>query len=259
MQTDYSKRLSKPVSDFVGAAMPYSHWGINYFNIRLMELVLIDSLLDGAIKKGGERFLDFGCGLGLACVYASKYFSKVEGVDLDDPGVAFKTTRPAPAVGSELISGIGINNIQLTSGDSFAYLRDRTDRYDMLLSVFCLEHVEDIQGACDLFAASLKAGGRSVHIIPNTHDTTNQLLQTTLGPIAENEQNSVKSGRGTKKMGTMFAPITHSEFIEDYRQQFDVNCLERYIFPMMLSGMTIDKITPMREHSYAVLASKHGA
>lgn len=47
-------------------------------------------------------------------------------------------------------------------------------------------------------------------------DTTNQLLQTTLGPIIENEKNIAKSGRGTKKMGTMFAPITHSEFIEDY-------------------------------------------
>ena len=62
---DFSKTIGGNVARFVKEAIPYSNWGMTYFNIRLMELALIESPLDGPITRGGSRALEFGCGLGL--------------------------------------------------------------------------------------------------------------------------------------------------------------------------------------------------
>jgi SAM-dependent methyltransferase len=256
MALNYSKHIGGIVEKFVEAAIPYSHWGTNYFNIRLMELVLVESLLGNPISRGGSRFLDFGCGIGLSCVYAAPFFKQVDGVDIEEIGVAFNVKRPSPVVGAELVASLGIGNVTLVACDTFTFLDDHPGAYDFIFSVFVLEHIEDIEGICGRLARAMAPGGRAVHIVPNTHDTIIQLLQQNLRPDAENERNIAPAGRGLKKMGNLFAPITHSEFIEDYNAQFEVNALERFLFPMIASGLKVQKISPIREHSYAILVEK---
>ena len=56
--------------------------------------------------------------------------------------------------------------------------------------------------------------------------------------------------------GSLFTPITHSEFLPDYRQQFDVNSSDHYLFPMLRAGLRVLDIKPMREHAYGILAMK---
>ncbi|MGI9498804.1 MAG: class I SAM-dependent methyltransferase [Geminicoccaceae bacterium] len=256
MSLNYSKSIGGDVEKFVSAALPYSHWGMAYFNIRLLELTLIDHLFDDVIARGGDSFLDVGCGLGLASVYASKTFRLVEGTDIDDLGVAFKVDVPAPVKGQAMMKELGFDSIRLHCGDTNKFLEEKEEAFDMILSVFVLEHVDNVESLLQLIARSLRPGGRVVHIVPNTHDTINQLLIQNLQPTKENERHRIKTGRGLKRMGHLYAPITHSEFIDDYREQFEINSLERYLFPIVSSGMKICKISPMREHSYAILAER---
>lgn len=256
---EYYKTVGGIVEQFVERALPASHWGAAYFDIRLMELSLIDTLLDRAIERGGQRFLDFGCGLGLACVYASEFFERVEGVDIEEIGVAYNVDRPAPLYGMDILKNLKIDNVSLSACDTLEFLSRNPEAYDMILSVFVLEHVDDISSACERLARAMKPGGRAVHIVPNTHDTIIQLLVQNLQPTEQNERDAIATGRGLRKLGGLYAPITHSEFIDDYRKQFEINAVERFIFPMMQSGLRIRRIVPMREHSYGLLVEKPAA
>jgi hypothetical protein len=51
----FANRLSPNIRAFVAEALPLAHWGETYFDIRLKELMLADSLFDGVISQGGGR------------------------------------------------------------------------------------------------------------------------------------------------------------------------------------------------------------
>ena len=180
----------------------------------------------------------------------SSFFEAVDGVDIEDIGVAFKVDRPAPVVGQEIIRSIGVDNVSLHCGDTERFLRERPGAYDFILTVFVLEHVKEIDAICRDLACAMRPGGRAVHIVPNTHDTIIQLLQQNLQPTEQNEREAVKMGRGLRKLGGLYAPITHSEFIDDYREQFAINELERYTFSMLAAGLQIKE---NRSNSRALL------
>ncbi len=225
---------------------------------------MADSLFGEVFSKGGGRFLDVGCGMGLACVWAAQHFDTVDGCDLDQLDDAFKTSEPAVRVGAQIIDEIGMTNARLFAGDVAGFLSERKEHYDVLFSHFVLEHVEHLEELCALMFGALKSGGFSFHIVPNTHDTVNQLLVQNLVPIEENE-NVLKYLRETNAPGERmlkktehgwYVPITHSEFISDYRAQFEVNSSEHFLFPLMESGFKVRDIKPMREHSYGILLEK---
>lgn len=259
----YIARMSPAVQAFVKEALPYSHWGMRYFEIRLMELGLADGIFGGMLGQGGARALDLGCGLGLAATYLSQHFAFVDGTDLDHVDAAFAAGKPAAMVGQDIISRLGISNVALHCGETVAFLNARPETYDLIFSCFVLEHVEHIEEISLAMAAALKPGGRMFHIVPNTHDTIIQLLTRNLDPLSPNvktawSQRKAKGRVEGRMQGTLFTPITHSEFLSDYRQQFDVNCSERYLFPLMGAGMVVRDIKPMREHAYGILAQKPG-
>ncbi len=114
-------RQSENIRRFVDAALPLSHWGQAYFDIRSMELSLVESMFGNPISRGGRRALDVGCGVGLA---------------------------------------------------------------------------------------------------------------------------------------SMFTPITHSEFIDNYGDQSEINSLEHYLMPMLNAGLRVLDVKPIREHAYGILAEK---
>jgi len=256
-------RMPTSVQAFVKDALPFSHWGMTYFNIRLMEYALADGMFGDVLRRGGARALDVGCGLGLAATYLSNFFTYVDGTDLDHVDAAFAGGRPAVAVGGELVQRIGLHNISLHCGDSLAFLEARPETYDLIFSHFVLEHVENIDALAGAMARALKPGGRAFHIVPNTHDTIIQLLTRNLEPVAQNARaawrvRNAKERVDGRLQGTLFTPVTHSEFISDYRTQFDVNASERYLFPILESGLIVRDMKPMREHAYGILAEKPG-
>jgi 2-polyprenyl-3-methyl-5-hydroxy-6-metoxy-1,4-benzoquinol methylase len=253
--------VSPNIRRFVAETMPFSNWGQSYFDIRLMELMLADSLFGNLLSMGGQRALDIGCGIGLACVVLAERFAHVDGTDIDEIGVAFRVDRPAPMVGSQVISKLAIQHVHLHCGDTMTFLGRRPEHYDLIFSHFVLEHVAELGPLCDALFSSLKPGGRTFHIVPNTHDTIIQLLVRNLEPLWPNLKRAWRARRTHTRCdgrleGSMFTPITHSEFLSDYRAQFEVNASERYLFPLLQAGFRILDIKPMREHAYGVLAEK---
>jgi len=257
----FANNLSENIRRFVAESLPLSHWGEKYFDIRLMELALADSMFGGIISRGGERALDIGCGIGLAAVYLGDHFKYVDGTDIEDIGVAFHVEYPAPIAGSEILKRLEMPSVQLYCGDTSEFLDKRTEYYDFIFSCFVLEHVPDLSSLLNKATAALRPGGRMFHIVPNTHDTIIQLLQRNLEPIQKNIRKAVSVRKVVgrvdgKLMGSMFTPITHSEFIDCYIEQFAVNSSEHYLFPMLEAGLRVLDIKPMREHSYGILAEK---
>jgi 2-polyprenyl-3-methyl-5-hydroxy-6-metoxy-1,4-benzoquinol methylase len=261
LMSNYVTRMGPNVQAFVQEALPFSHWGMRYFDIRLMEYALADGMFANVLSRGGARAVDVGCGLGLASTYLADFFENVDGTDLDHVDAAFAGGRPAAIVGQEIITRIGVSNISLHCGDSIAFLNQNAGAYDLVFSHFVLEHVAEINEITSAMARALRPGGRMFHIVPNTHDTIIQLLTRNLDPLAENAKTAWKlrgqTGRVDGRIqGNLFTPITHSEFISDYREQFDVNCSERYLFPLLEAGLIVRDIKPMREHAYGILAEK---
>ena len=250
----YVARMSPLVQAYVQEALPFSHWGMRYFEIRLMEYALADGMFGGVLSRGGKSAVDVGCGLGLAATWLSAFFDRVEGTDLDHVDAAFAAGKPAAVMGQEIMTRIGAANVALHCGDTVEFLNARPAAYDLVFSHFVLEHVEDIAAVTDAMAGALKPGGRMFHIVPNTHDTIIQLLQRNLDPLSNNLRTAWKlraqEGRVEGRLqGNLFTPITHSEFLSDYRQQFEVNASERYLFPLLQAGLVVRDIKPMREHA----------
>jgi 2-polyprenyl-3-methyl-5-hydroxy-6-metoxy-1,4-benzoquinol methylase len=177
--------------------------------------------------------------------------------------VAFRLGCPAPRAGAEILGRLDISTVQLHCGDTLEFLRTRAEFYDFIFSSFVLEHVPDLRGLINHAASALRPGGRMFHIVPNTHDTIIQLLLRNLEPIPQNMRKAMAARKVAGRvdgrlMGSLFTPITHSEFIADYRAQFEVNSSEHYLFPMLEAGLRVLDIKPMREHAYGILAEKPG-
>lgn len=252
---------SNKLEEFINAALPYSHWGETYFDIRILEYRLTDGLFNDVLSSGGMSALDIGCGIGLAPVYLSQYFTQVDGIDIPDIGVAFNADKSPPVIGDDLISATGIQNVKIYCGNVVEFLKARPESYDFIFSHFVLEHVPELPPLMDALYSALKPGGKTLHIVPNTHDTINQLLIHNLSPLKQNVKSAWRARRETGRVsgrlqGSLFTPITHSEFIGDYIDQFEINSSEHYLFPMLRAGLKVRDIKPMREHAYGILAER---
>lgn len=248
------------IEKFIEEALPYSHWGRRYFEIRHFEYELADSLFGDIISKGGESACDIGCGLGFAASYLRQHFNSVEGTDIDFVDEAFNSERPSAVIGHEIFKRLQ-SDVTLNCGDTVEFLKTRPAAYDFLFSHFVMEHVPDLPPLCEAAFDATKDGGYNLHVVPNTHDTIIQLLVKNLGEQgdldARAEEVAAIAGRvDGRKQGHLYTPITHSEFIDDYREQFEVNAIEHYLMPLMDAGFRIRDVKPMREHAYGILAEK---
>lgn len=253
------------LKSFIQETKDFSPFGMNYFNIRVREYILIDDLFDGLFSKGVGKFLDIGCGFGLAAVFAGQFYDQADGIDIPEISIGFSQQKPAPLLGADVVKKLGINGVTIQCANTKEFLEQNKQAYDFILSHFVLEHIDNIAPICEAIYSALKPGASSLHVVPNTHDTILQLLTKNLNPVWQNIKNVWKARKSAKKsgnlrhdnfLGNLFVPETHSEFIHDYRQQFEINYLERYLFPMMDAGFKIKDIKPVREHAYAILLEK---
>lgn len=242
--------------------------GETYFRTRKLEFELQQMLLPQAFTKPFARVLELGCGIGYKALLMKAHAKRVEGIDIHEPYHGFKGREPAVVTGQKILGEIGSSGVHLTCANYVEYLKVRPDCYDLIYSDYLLEHVPDLPPLMCAVFNSLRQGGLAVHTVPNTHDALIQLatenLQPTWRALARVGKAYVRRLMGGSKRhprvtatGT-FVPITHSEFINDYRKQFEVYRLENFVFPMMEAGFVIEAIVTTREHAYTIVCRKPG-
>lgn len=92
-------KISASCHKFIDLAQPHSHWGEAYFKIRTNEYRLFNDLFGDVFERGGERFLDIGCGIGLACAVMSSFFLRSMASTLTNPAKPSKLRSLQPMQG----------------------------------------------------------------------------------------------------------------------------------------------------------------
>lgn len=249
---------------FCDAAARYV--GPNYFRTRRLEFALQRMLLPHLFCDRYDRVLELGCGIGFKALLMSEFAEHVDAIDIDQPYHGFRANTSSVDIGRELFEEVGSNRIQLAVGDFSAFMNERPSQYDVVYSDYLFEHVPDLPPLCDAMRTALRPGGVALHILPNTHDALIQLAQENLQPTFRALKKVAKAGikhafNGIRRRPKMtaagyFVPETHSEFISDFRDQFEVYRMENYVFPMIEAGFRIDDIVPIREHSLCISCTK---
>lgn len=160
MDSDYSQRYRELYD---------RHWWW-----RAREAVVLGELARLRPPDGWKRALDVGCGDGLLFARLGDYAAHVEGLE-PDPALVSK----ARAEG---------NHIHLRPFDP-SFLPEH--RYDLILFLDVLEHIEDAQGAVAHAATLLEPGGVVLVTVPafrhlwTTHDDLNRhVTRYTRGELA---------------------------------------------------------------------------
>lgn len=116
--------------------------------------------LQKILPPAAAHVLDAGCGRGvIARILAQRYpAAVVEAVDLDA-----ETQRR----NTEIARQMGLKNCQFLCADLAAF--ESPGKYDLIVSVDNLEHVDDDQGVLSRFFSSMQAGGTLVVHVPHLY------------------------------------------------------------------------------------------
>lgn len=234
-----------------------------YCRLRRGEFLLQRMLLPDIFARRFGRALEIGCGIGYKSLLLSEVADRVEGIDMSEPYHGFPGSLAAAAYGQQILAKIGADRVNLSIAEDFTeFLRGREGAYDLIVTDYVLEHVPEPLPLYRAILAALTAGGVAVHTLPNTHDAIDTFMRLNLGASLREFAKAVAGfllGRSRRQKLTLhglLVPITHSEYISDYRRQFDVYKLESYVYPMIEAGFVIERVVATREHSYTVVARK---
>ncbi|PIU41073.1 MAG: hypothetical protein COS99_06975 [Candidatus Omnitrophica bacterium CG07_land_8_20_14_0_80_42_15] len=240
--------------------------GSEYFRTRKLEFELLRMLARSFASNRFTNVLELGCGIGFKALLMSQYVAHIDAVDIDTAYHGFKSSKKSSDIARAAFENIGIKNIDIFSTDYAKFLNEHVNTYELIYSDYLLEHIPNITELCRYMYLGLVPGGKMLHIVPNTHDALIQFSKENLQPflvamarVMKGYFNSAFGSlrRRPKRMfNGVFVPITHSEFIHDYAQQFEVYRIENYLFPMIEAGFEIVQILPLREHSCAIFAQK---
>lgn len=143
----------------IGADPQLQTWS-GHLDIRMPELRRLDSL---AGLRPTDRLLEIGCGNGLASAYFSRSVSSVVASDL--PAV----DHSAHAIGLEkprrLLDALGVGNCELAACSAEA-MPFPDAAFDVVLSMFSLEHIPDRLRCLAECRRVLKPGGRLLITVP---------------------------------------------------------------------------------------------
>lgn len=233
----------------------------NYCYIRGNEFVLQRMLMPEIFSRQFENALEIGCGVGFKAFLLRDLAHKVVGIDIDRPYHGFPGNRPAAEHGQDVLVRLRCNNVHLEAVPDFIdYLKKHRSSFDLVVSDYVMEHIADVDALHSAIFQSLRPGGAVIHTLPNTHDALEQFVrlnaQSSWKQLAKSILGCFSPRKRTQKMainGTL-VPITHSEFLGDFGQQFDIYRLERNAYAMIDCGYEISRIVPTREHSYTIAA-----
>lgn len=232
----------------------------------MLEFRLQQMLLREIFSRQYQHALDLGCGIGYKALQMTRFANFVDGIDIGAPYHGFVADESAVAIGSRIFSEIGCSQVSLISSDFSDYLTKHPAAYDLIYSDYVLEHVPNLVDLLSAVYVALEKDGVFMNVVPNTHDALVQFalenMQPSLRGIARVMKGYVKQFLGGNKrhsrftaMG-VFIPAPHSEFISDFRRQFEVYRLENYVNPMIEAGFVVEAVVPTREHAYTVVCRK---
>jgi len=257
-------RISIYDNAFKSLSGPYV--GNNYFRTRMLEFRLQQMLLRETFSRQYRHALELGCGIGYKALQMTRFAQVVDGLDIGDPYHGFVADESAVVIGNRIFREIGCSQVNLVSSDFSDYLLKHPAAYDLIYSDYVLEHVPDLVALLSAVYVALEKDGIFMSVVPNTHDALIQLalenMQPSLRGIARVIKGYVKQLLGGSKrhprftpMG-IFVPVPHSEFISDFRKQFEVYRLENYVNPMIEAGLVVEAVVPTREHAYTIVCRK---
>lgn len=114
-----------------------------------LRLRAIHDVVQAELPVGGDRALDFGCGVGDFCIPLARTFAHVVGYDISTAAVQRARSREHPS------------NVAFTDNVEMALARP----VDLVLAITVLQHVvrdEDLRAQLDRLAAALTPAGRIV-------------------------------------------------------------------------------------------------
>lgn len=110
----------------------------------------------------GKKLLEIGCGYGLFLVLCLKNGIKAEGVEPASQEFYKFTLR----LGQEILkrSGFSANLIKNSTGEKLPH---KNGTFDAVVSLYTLEHVQDVRKVLSESARVLKTGGYLYYVVPN--------------------------------------------------------------------------------------------
>lgn len=154
------KWIGKMLNMSLAMASDLQPWD-NYYLLRAKEMEVLLSLYK--IKKV-KRILEIGCGNGFTSTILSKSSDEVISTDLLRPDV--KTHSVGISTARELFKRLDIANCSVVSclGEKLPF-EDKT--FDLVFSLYTLEHIHDRGQAVREVRRVLKDGGEAIFIVPS--------------------------------------------------------------------------------------------
>lgn len=241
-------------------------WRDEYCRARRNEFRLQRDLAPVGCFEPVERALELGCGVGYKAMLWSDFAGHVDGVDLPEPYHPLDAVRPSVEIGREALAAAGVDGVTLHAADLIEFMAARPASYDVVYSDYVLEHVPDLEPLLGATFDVLRPGGWAVHQIPTSVNASFILLQGNLRrgprPLLSAIRATVRARlRGERRHPRLtsrgwLVPMTHSEFIDSYADQFDLYRLERTIEPLLEVGFRVRAVTPAFEGSVSVFVER---
>ena len=165
----------------------------------------VDSLVQFGNIATGERILEVGCGMGRYTILLAKRGMQIEGMDLS----AVLLDRLREYAGGSFRGA-------LYAGDVEHPPTELAGRFDVVIALFALHHIGNLEKAFDSMFTLVKPGGRVVFLEPNPYNPL-FYIQITATPGM-----SWKGDGGILKMRrrVIFDGLRHAGFIDPEMRRF---------------------------------------
>lgn len=217
----------------------------DHLEARTAEFVLLIVRLRELGVARPRRILEIGCGNGFSLLLWSLVADEVVGADI--PEVAstarrFLSNRPET---------MAISVVDARGED----LSNVIGAFDLVVTQYVLEHVEDIGRTLLEIRSRLGPGGHALHVVPNMLDRTDWFVEYRSNrPVPRRLWDSVRD-RGIGR--TLRRPLAHvpphsPEFgtYSDERREYR---LERWVARLLRAGFEIVDFFPTRDVNWTVL------
>lgn len=151
-------RWPRELQDRLRSARDLETWE-GHLDTRLPELKQLEAFM----PESGGTLLELGCGNALGAAYFSQAFQKVIATDL--PGVDHEKHAIGLEKAKALVKAAGAGNVELEAC-SAEQLPFADSSIDVILAMYCLEHIPDKNKCLDECLRVLKPGGRMVFTLP---------------------------------------------------------------------------------------------
>jgi SAM-dependent methyltransferase len=236
-----------------------------YFRVRGYEHRLLRQLAPEYFGPGCHygAGLEIGCGYGFKSIILSRMVDSLVGIDIPVKYKGYVRGKFETSVDVARLMGekFGIGNVRFAAMWPTALeLEDASVSF--IYSEYVLEHIPELEAAIREMHRVLRPGGLMVHVVPTTIDpliyfTTSQLTFSPLRLGAALLHTLTRKRRGHRfTWHGLYVPPPHSEHLNKYAEQFTLNALEGFVFPMLETGFRIERMVSTREHNRVIFARK---